>query len=196
MALDKSLLLEKGLLNYQNNLFHIQAQNSLSPRSRDPASLSKTIKDSPSFGNYTSFSNFGKYSKNIIVKENPFDINTPTPLNSGYFTSNQDHHQSPFHASNNANLEPASQSNTALIQSKRSVTENKDETNTITSIDAPTLYKKIRDSLTSSEFEEFAANVAAFNASEQTAEETINNIGKIVKEAHLISQMKTLIYTA
>ncbi|KAJ3123037.1 hypothetical protein HK098_002257 [Nowakowskiella sp. JEL0407] len=63
-------------------------------------------------------------------------------------------------------------------------------------IDAPTLYKMIRDALTAQDFEEFASNVAAFNSSNQTADETIKNIGRIVKDRTLFMQMKTLILTA
>ncbi|RKP03468.1 hypothetical protein CXG81DRAFT_16977 [Caulochytrium protostelioides] len=63
-------------------------------------------------------------------------------------------------------------------------------------IDAPTLYKQIRQTLAVSQFEAFAANVAAFNASQQTAEETVANIGRIVRDRHLFGQMRTLIYTA
>ncbi|KND02438.1 uncharacterized protein SPPG_09068 [Spizellomyces punctatus DAOM BR117] len=64
------------------------------------------------------------------------------------------------------------------------------------SIDAPILYKQIRDSLTPSEFEDFAANVALFNAAQQTADQTVRNIGKIVKDRGLFVQMRSLIYTA
>ncbi|KAJ3217819.1 hypothetical protein HDU67_007236 [Dinochytrium kinnereticum] len=66
----------------------------------------------------------------------------------------------------------------------------------MTVVDAPTLYKQIRDTLSSQEFEEFAANVASFNASEQSADETVNNIGRLVKDRMLFAQMRTLIYTA
>ncbi|KAJ3043896.1 hypothetical protein HDV00_003934 [Rhizophlyctis rosea] len=65
-----------------------------------------------------------------------------------------------------------------------------------TIIDAPVLYKQIRDSLSLEDFEQFAANVAAFNASQQTAEETVQRIGKIVKERELFVAMRTLIFTA
>ncbi|KAI9363987.1 hypothetical protein DFJ73DRAFT_480444 [Zopfochytrium polystomum] len=63
-------------------------------------------------------------------------------------------------------------------------------------VDAASLYKAIRDTLTAVEFEDFAGNVAAFNASTQTAEETVRNIGRIVKDSALVGQMKRLIYTA
>ncbi|KAJ3044043.1 hypothetical protein HK097_001592, partial [Rhizophlyctis rosea] len=67
---------------------------------------------------------------------------------------------------------------------------------TSTLIDAPILYKQIRDSLSPKDFEDFAANVAAFNAAQQTAEETVTKIGKIVKERELFGAMKGLIFTA
>jgi hypothetical protein len=63
-------------------------------------------------------------------------------------------------------------------------------------VDASTLYKQIRATLTPEEFEQFAANVAAFNSSEQTADETVRNIGKLVKDRMLMLQMRNLIYTA
>ncbi|TPX39219.1 hypothetical protein SeLEV6574_g07371 [Synchytrium endobioticum] len=63
-------------------------------------------------------------------------------------------------------------------------------------IDAPTLYKHIRDSLLPNEFEEFASNVAAFNSSQQSADDTVRNIGRIVRDRTLFAQMRTLIYTA
>ncbi|KAJ3104889.1 hypothetical protein HDU97_008747 [Phlyctochytrium planicorne] len=84
--------------------------------------------------------------------------------------------------------------------SARAVTQqhmqNSNEVPPNTVVDAPTLYKQIRDNLSLQEFEEFAANVAAFNASEQSADETVSNIGKLVKDRMLFAQMRTLIYTA
>ncbi|KAJ1551508.1 hypothetical protein HK096_009669 [Nowakowskiella sp. JEL0078] len=70
------------------------------------------------------------------------------------------------------------------------------ETHKFATTDAPTLYKLIRDNLSAGDFEKFAANVAAFNSSQQTAEETILNIGSLVKDKSLFLQMKTLILTA
>ncbi|KAI9205354.1 uncharacterized protein BJ171DRAFT_567533 [Polychytrium aggregatum] len=69
-------------------------------------------------------------------------------------------------------------------------------TKTTTVIDAPTLYKQIRDSLEPKEFEEFADNISRFNNSQQTAEQTVGNISRIVTDRVLCSQMKQLIYTA
>ncbi|KAJ3241077.1 hypothetical protein HDU78_001998 [Chytriomyces hyalinus] len=63
-------------------------------------------------------------------------------------------------------------------------------------IDAPTLYKQIRDALSQSEFEAFAGYVAGFNAGELSADEAVKNIGRIVKDRGLFSRMRTLIYTA
>ncbi|TPX58269.1 hypothetical protein PhCBS80983_g03240 [Powellomyces hirtus] len=63
-------------------------------------------------------------------------------------------------------------------------------------IAAPALYKEIRASLTPSEFEDFASNVAAFNAGDQTAEQTVKNIGGIVRNKRLYACMTSLIYTA
>ncbi|KAI9097191.1 hypothetical protein DFS34DRAFT_113307 [Phlyctochytrium arcticum] len=64
------------------------------------------------------------------------------------------------------------------------------------SIDAPTLYKQIREGLSPGQFEEFASNVALFNSGQQTADQTVRNVGQIVKERRLFVQMRTLIYTA
>ncbi|KAI8812828.1 hypothetical protein BJ742DRAFT_791941 [Cladochytrium replicatum] len=63
-------------------------------------------------------------------------------------------------------------------------------------VDAPTLYKLIRDSLPPRDFDEFAINVAAFNASQQSADVTLRNIDKILKDRELFSQMRSLIFTA
>ncbi|KAJ1562910.1 hypothetical protein HK405_006037 [Cladochytrium tenue] len=65
-----------------------------------------------------------------------------------------------------------------------------------TAVDAASLYRSIRERLTAGEFEAFAANVAAFNASAQTAEETLRNVAAIVGEPVLVAQMRRLIYSA
>ncbi|KAJ3300289.1 hypothetical protein HK104_002488 [Borealophlyctis nickersoniae] len=65
-----------------------------------------------------------------------------------------------------------------------------------THVEAPLLYKQIRDVLPPQDFEEFAANVSAFNTSQQTAEETIRNIAKLVKDRTLFMNMRVLIYSA
>ncbi|KAJ3002376.1 hypothetical protein HKX48_002355 [Thoreauomyces humboldtii] len=66
----------------------------------------------------------------------------------------------------------------------------------IAPVDAPALYKEIRNSLTPPEFEAFASNVAAFNAAEQTAHDTVRNIEGIVRNRRLCALMTSLIYTA
>ncbi|KAJ3140849.1 hypothetical protein HK101_003456 [Irineochytrium annulatum] len=65
-----------------------------------------------------------------------------------------------------------------------------DSSNTSMTVDAPTLYKQIRDTITAAEFEDFAANVAAFNSSEQSADDTVRNIGRLVKDRTLFAQMR------
>jgi len=63
-------------------------------------------------------------------------------------------------------------------------------------IDASQLYKKIKESLQESEFEEFASNITNFNNGTQNADETVRNIGQIIKNRNLFIQMRTLIYKA
>ncbi|KAJ3027924.1 UNVERIFIED_CONTAM: hypothetical protein HDU68_002838, partial [Siphonaria sp. JEL0065] len=48
-----------------------------------------------------------------------------------------------------------------------------------TVIDAPTLYKQIRDALSQPEFEAFAGYVAGFNSGSLTADEAVKHIGLI-----------------
>ena len=47
-----------------------------------------------------------------------------------------------------------------------------------------------------SEFEEFASNITNFNNGTQSADETVKNIGQIIKNRNLFIQMRTLIYKA
>jgi len=63
-------------------------------------------------------------------------------------------------------------------------------------IDASQLYKKIKESLKESEFEDFASNITNFNNGTQSADETVRNIGQIIKNRNLFIQMRTLIYKA
>ncbi|OUM68724.1 hypothetical protein PIROE2DRAFT_3575, partial [Piromyces sp. E2] len=52
------------------------------------------------------------------------------------------------------------------------------------------------ESLQESEFEEFASNITNFNNGTQSADETVRNIGQIIKNRNLFIQMRTLIYKA
>ncbi|KAI8622442.1 hypothetical protein BC830DRAFT_1089134 [Chytriomyces sp. MP71] len=63
-------------------------------------------------------------------------------------------------------------------------------------IDAPTLYKQIREALSQSEFEAFAGFVAGFNAGDLSADDAVRSIGRVVRDRGLFSRMRTLIYTA
>ena len=57
-------------------------------------------------------------------------------------------------------------------------------------------YKQIREVLTPADFDQFASNIANFNAGNQSAAETVQNIGQLIKVSSLVSQMKTLIHRA
>ncbi|TPX35903.1 hypothetical protein SmJEL517_g01840 [Synchytrium microbalum] len=104
---------------------------------------------------------------------------------------------------NNAMPHHTPSSLTKPSTSKHTTTPSKPPHSTLSSppsgpsyIDAPTLYKHIRDALLPSEFEEFASNVASFNSSQISADEAVKNIGRIVRDRTLFAQMRTLIYTA
>ncbi|KAJ3286507.1 hypothetical protein HDU76_007967 [Blyttiomyces sp. JEL0837] len=103
--------------------------------------------------------------------------------------------QQPQSQSTTTNVAASSSTSVAPSASASASNQNQNQ-NPATPIDAPTLYKQIRDTLTASEFEEFAANVAAFNATDQDAEATVRNIGRLVKDRGLFLQMRNLIYTA
>ncbi|KAJ8329696.1 hypothetical protein O5D80_002258 [Batrachochytrium dendrobatidis] len=63
-------------------------------------------------------------------------------------------------------------------------------------MDAPTLYRHIRDILTPSSFELFATAVAAFNAGRVSASDTVAQVHRIVGPGELSNQMSRLIYEA
>ncbi|KAJ3095882.1 hypothetical protein HK100_005702 [Physocladia obscura] len=73
--------------------------------------------------------------------------------------------------------------------------ENSQES-TAGTIDAPTLYKQIREALTQKEFEAFAGCVAGFNAGTLGADDAVKSIGALVKDVKLCGRMRTLIFTA
>ncbi|KAG0262823.1 hypothetical protein BG011_009654 [Mortierella polycephala] len=58
------------------------------------------------------------------------------------------------------------------------------------------LYKEIRDSMDSSSFGLFAQVVAAFNEGEKSTEETLQEVGKIVKDRELNQRFRDLIHQA
>ncbi|KAG0361141.1 hypothetical protein BGZ54_009220 [Gamsiella multidivaricata] len=58
------------------------------------------------------------------------------------------------------------------------------------------LYKEIRDSMDASSFGMFARVVAAFNEGEKTTEETLGEVGKIVKDRTLNQRFRDLIHQA
>ncbi|KAI8835609.1 hypothetical protein BJ741DRAFT_218980 [Chytriomyces cf. hyalinus JEL632] len=93
---------------------------------------------------------------------------------------------------------PASSNSTHPMSKTPTPAPTNNSASTLSSapIDAPTLYKQIRDALSQSEFEAFAGYVAGFNAGELSADEAVKNIGRIVKDRGLFSRMRTLIYTA
>lgn len=64
------------------------------------------------------------------------------------------------------------------------------------SIDAPSLYKKIRSILSTAEFDRFATTIAQFNSGVKTANETIQIIRDLVKDQRLVNQMTGLIMRA
>ncbi|KAI8924893.1 hypothetical protein BC831DRAFT_463309 [Entophlyctis helioformis] len=63
-------------------------------------------------------------------------------------------------------------------------------------MDAPTLYRHIRDALSATAFEMFATAVAAFNAGRVSATETVKEVHRIVGPGQLTEQMTRLIYEA
>lgn len=71
------------------------------------------------------------------------------------------------------------------------------ESSNISTVDAPRVYRQIRDVLSPEEFEKFARIIAAFNANTTTADETITAIEKLLSQHRaLFIQMKTLVYRA
>ncbi|KAJ1559732.1 hypothetical protein HK405_009550 [Cladochytrium tenue] len=62
--------------------------------------------------------------------------------------------------------------------------------------DASAIYRQIREACTAEEFKAFAAEIAAFNASKSTPEQTLARIGKIVRDKVLFEHMRNLIYSA
>lgn len=64
------------------------------------------------------------------------------------------------------------------------------------SVDAPTLYKQIREVLTPEEFDQFATCIANFNAGSLSARETIQSMSGLIKVNSLVQQMKGLISKA
>ncbi|ORY51971.1 hypothetical protein BCR33DRAFT_712176 [Rhizoclosmatium globosum] len=91
---------------------------------------------------------------------------------------------------------PATTSMTTPTSKQRPQTQPQQHQDSTGPVDAPTLYKQIRDALSQPEFEAFAGYVAGFNAGELTADEAVKNIGRIVKDKGLFGRMRTLIYTA
>ncbi|KAH6580194.1 hypothetical protein BASA61_009798 [Batrachochytrium salamandrivorans] len=63
-------------------------------------------------------------------------------------------------------------------------------------MDAPTLYRHIRDILTPASFELFATAVAAFNSGRVSASDTVAQVHRIVGSGELSRQMSRLIYDA
>ena len=64
------------------------------------------------------------------------------------------------------------------------------------SIDAPTLYKRIRARLTPSEFDKFATCIAQFNSGLKSANETVGVVKGLVSDKGLVGQMEVLIMRA
>lgn len=64
-------------------------------------------------------------------------------------------------------------------------------------LDAPTLYKQIRQTLTNAEFEKFAGIVAQFNASTLSIDEAVGLVHEILENTPaLSSQMEVLMRTS
>lgn len=71
----------------------------------------------------------------------------------------------------------------------------KSTSNTLT-MDAPKLYKRIRQQISPAEFDQFATDIAQFNAGTQSAEDTIRKLSELVKDVELVEQMRLLIQRA
>ncbi|EPZ33706.1 hypothetical protein O9G_000482 [Rozella allomycis CSF55] len=64
------------------------------------------------------------------------------------------------------------------------------------SIDAPTLYKKIKKIVTTEQFEKFAGIISRFNTRQLTPEATIQQITPIIPDEFLLDQMRKLVISA
>ncbi|KAJ3403449.1 hypothetical protein HDV05_007793, partial [Chytridiales sp. JEL 0842] len=134
----------------------------------------------------------------ILRHSNAAATGTPTPAQpsnsgNGYATSLLKPSDSISNTSRSMNASGETVTPSSVRQQKQEPQQTPSEQ---IHVDASTLYKQIRATLTSEEFEEFAANVARFNASEQTADETVRRIAGLVRDGKLMMQMRNLIYTA
>ncbi|ORX53445.1 hypothetical protein BCR36DRAFT_26262 [Piromyces finnis] len=139
--------------------------------------INKKISESQNNKDIEIASKLANLDNSIIDSSYYLKHNVNNPANKNNVNSNNNNNNSNNNNSNNNN-------NTIL----NSIPLQK--------IDASQLYKKIKESLQESEFEEFASNITNFNNGTQSADETVRNIGQVIKNRNLFIQMRTLIYKA